>query len=197
MDKKRQKQAKALPRIYREEMRKLQKAYGLLLPPTVPSGFLFETKCNEIEFDRRFHTKLIAELLSYGMSLTAAAGYMGITLHKLVAWRKKHPLFDEACEHGENLARGWWEELGRRNILNKNFNTKMFQLYMTNQYGWVNGEKAIDLKQDINLEVTSKVTAEPIQPEYNPKETVEVMNILKKAGVEITDLEPKDSTEVN
>ena len=79
---------------------------------------------------------LIIPLFEQGMSRSAVAKEVGKTTKTLHTYVEKHPEFAEAWEWGLTLAEAWWEEQGRLNLENKQFNTTMWYMNMKNRWKW-------------------------------------------------------------
>lgn len=125
------------------------------------------------EYTEKFCIDVI-EKMAQGKSKTAAHIEMGISSPTFYDWITEYkevddpnnpgqkisqpnprfqPDFYRAVKIGEELNLRWWEEIGRMNLHNKNFNNTMYMMQMQNRHGW---SRRIDGKIDINETVTQR-----------------------------------------
>lgn len=55
-------------------------------------------------------------------------------------------IFWETIKKGRTLAQSWWEEKGRKNIKDKDFNSTLWYMNMKNRYGWSDNRNIDDSK---------------------------------------------------
>jgi len=116
----------------------------------------------------------VVELLSQGLSRKAAAAKLGITSRTFMAWRHKHPEFNEAVEHGDALSQLYWEEAGMDGMKGKidKFNSQVWTTSMKARFGYTEKQE-ITTQQEIN----SKLQVEFVNTVDTAKDvTLDVIN---------------------
>lgn len=81
-------------------------------------------------------------------------------------WLEEEPIFWETIKKGRELSKGWWHQMGRKNLKDKDFSPTLWYMNMKNRFGW---------KDKSETDITSK--GESIN--LNAKD----MEILKNAGI--------------
>lgn len=56
-------------------------------------------------------------------------------------WMKEEPEFWETINAGKRLSEAWWQENGRTNLQNKDFNYTGWYMQMKNRFGWADSKK--------------------------------------------------------
>ena len=113
-----------------------------------------------VKYDKDIHPYLVLVHMSEGKSLEETAYDMCISYYTLYKWAHKDedkPDFIQAIKAGEKLSEGWWNKMGRMNINNKEFNSVLFMMNMSNRFGWsrkVTEDKTI--KQEIKQLIVHK-----------------------------------------
>ena len=59
--------------------------------------------------------------------------------------------FHEVVEFGNVLAKAWWIELGRKNVYNKQFNTRLYDITMQNRFGWAQKAETTENESPIGM----------------------------------------------
>lgn len=68
-------------------------------------------------------------------------------------WREKHKEFGDTFNEYLQYAEGWWLGEGRKNIGNKNFNSRLYELQMQNRYGWnKKSEQKVEHSGEVKIE---------------------------------------------
>lgn len=75
-------------------------------------------------------------IMRKGYSRTHLACELGVIRETLKEWERVHPDFSEAMKKADELAEKWWEKHARKNIYNKDFNTKLWDINMQNRFKW-------------------------------------------------------------
>ena len=142
--------------------------------------------------------KKIIVLMAEGKSKGTVCKEMGINIMTQVAWtdpdgKYYNPKFAEVIKMGEQLAQSWWEETGRLNIHNKDFNSTLFMMNMQNRFGWTRRLEGKLTKEEIHTE-----RKELIVEIKNSDETIaEIGNILASVGAIKSQTKDIIDTEVN
>lgn len=56
-------------------------------------------------------------------------------------WMSEEEEFHEVIKKGRELAQAWWENNGRINLYNRDFNSTLWYMNMKNRYGWADSQK--------------------------------------------------------
>lgn len=97
------------------------------------------------------YAEKIIELMRDGCSIKEAAYSWGIARSTIYEWAKKNPEFAEAVELGVEFSEGYWEQHGRKNLYNKDFNSTLWYMNMKNRFGWkdkVDASHTVELKHE-------------------------------------------------
>ena len=98
-----------------------------------------EVEKNKIGRPSKYRSKYCLNVIDYmsrGLSKNSVACKLGIAVKNMTEWSKHYPEFHMALKIGEQLSKHWWEEVGRLNIYNKNFNSTLYMMQMQNRHGW-------------------------------------------------------------
>jgi len=105
-------------------------------------------------------------LMAAGASKIELAAALGIGEWTLNQWCKSDsdlhkPVFATTVALGEALSAGWWEKVGRKNMMNKEFNYNGWYMNMQNRFGW-KGKKELsgDKENPVHQEVSGHLTYE-------------------------------------
>ncbi len=109
---------------------------------------------------------MVVGYMSQGMSryevalnIYRAEEFQGVTYQTLLNWEKKHSEFFYALKIGEELSRGWWEEVARTSMhLPKGlkFATGPWLINMINRFGWQSANALVKEEQTARIEQISK-----------------------------------------
>ena len=167
-----------------------------LMPKPLPKKTIDKIKSGRpSKYRPEFCSKLI-DIMAQGKSKTTALLELGISVKTFYDWiteyfedvgedgklyRRKNtnfkPSFLKALKMGEELNLSWWEEMGRLNITNKDFNSTLYMMQMQNRHGW---SRRIDGKIDINE--THREIKE-IVFKFDPEEIKEYVEELKQLSI--------------
>jgi len=122
----------------------------------------------------------IIEFMSQGFSAEAFAGYVCVSSDTIYEWAKVHPEFSEAKRIGIEQCRIYWENIGRKHIINKtdktkrgfdedmkarSLNTGVWCFNMSNRFNWRN----VDAKEKAETPVEDKTFKLAYDPKEEPK----------------------------
>lgn len=116
------------------------------------------------------YCQLAIDYLDEGRSKAELARYLRIARSTLDEWAKNHSEFSEAINRAVEYSEAVWIEIGRENLGNKNFNSRLYELNMKNRFGWSD-------KKEIKQESTMKVSLS--------KESQEVLDLLNEHSEEV------------
>jgi hypothetical protein len=102
-----------------------------------PSGYVFG---RPTAYRPEFCEKAI-EIMKEGGSRNSVAVACGVIAETIGEWEKKYLDFSEAMRIGQSLSEEWWEAHGRKNLHNKDFNTKLWDINMMNRFKWSRREQ--------------------------------------------------------
>lgn len=71
-----------------------------------------------------------------GDSKCEVAYKLNIDEQTLYDWSKKYPEFAQAVKKGTNASKGWWMNIAKDNLMNRNFNAVLWYMNMKNRFGW-------------------------------------------------------------
>lgn len=126
----------------------------------------------------------VIDILAEGRTLGDLAGMLGVGEQTLRQWiQKDHiayiPQFAEAVEYGLALSGLWWREIGRLNLMNKDFNVGLYGIHMVNRFGWTRRYDATITSTQVTEE---KKTLEIKLEERSVEHVAEILRILSEAG---------------
>jgi hypothetical protein len=89
-----------------------------------------------------------------GLTMSEMAARLGVGKSTFHFWRERHPEFGVAVEEAATLAQAYLEQIGRDNVGNKNFNSRLWERQMNARF-----DEYKESKMDRNQksEVTVKV----------------------------------------
>jgi hypothetical protein len=97
------------------------------------------------------------DLFAEGKDNLTIATELGVTYNTFCRWRKSYEEFNYTCKIGRQLCYRYWIELGRENLLSRDFNHILWMMNMTNRFRWLtsNGKevKRIKKTEDKTLEI--------------------------------------------
>lgn len=142
------------------------------------------------KYDPEMCAKIII-LMAQGRTKETAAAVMGIAYNTLTLWIREpseeapneffKPEFLTAVKIGESLGRLWWDELGRANLYNKDFNNTLYMMFRQNMHGWTRRlEGNVELKtvEEKKLTITNNTNVN-IQGD---EAIAEIARILVESG---------------
>jgi len=126
--------------------------------------------------------KTVLGLMAQGKSKATVCVELGITEPTLYEWCDPNseyykPEFFKAIKTGELLSKAWWEEMGRMNLHNKDFNHSLWMMNMTNRFGYT---RAWQGKIDISEHSYNHHHTVKFDP--NDEQFAEILSILHETG---------------
>lgn len=94
------------------------------------------------------------KLISYyeaGYSDAEVAAELKITIKEFNKQLAENPGFNKLVQFGRTLSTAFWEGLARKNIVNKQFNTPLYNFYMKNKYGWADKIETSNSNDNTNM----------------------------------------------
>lgn len=131
------------------------------------------------KYDKDIHPTLVIMNMVQGKSLVETAYDMGIPYITLWHWAHKDenkPEFLNAIKIGEKLSEGWWEKMGRLNIGNKEFNSILWMMNMSNRHGW---SRKVTEDRNIKQEIKQLIVHKQVN---EIDATATIIRILEGAG---------------
>lgn len=177
--------------------KKMLQELGLLPEPLPKRTFNKLKEGRPTKYRPQLCAKII-ELMAEGKTRVSAITEMGITEPTFWSWTTEFisekgedsktykklntnfkPDFLKAVKIGEALNRMWWEEVGRLNIHNKDFNSTLYMMQMQNRHGWT---RKLEGKVDVNEMHTTKEIKEIIF-KFDKEEIRQYIGELAELGV--------------
>jgi len=91
---------------------------------------------HQVKHYHQSYAKTVLHIMSEGGSIYSVARRIGCSRNTLYKWAERYEDFALALEVGRDMSRGWWEEMGQLNVWNKNFNSTLWMMNMSNRFGW-------------------------------------------------------------
>jgi len=79
---------------------------------------------------------LVIQFMKEGRSKKAVAAILEVHIDTIYEWEKVHPEFSDALKKAVGFSEAWWEEEGRTNLKNKEFNATLWYMNMKNRFKW-------------------------------------------------------------
>lgn len=86
-----------------------------------------------------------------GYSDAEVAAELKITIKEFNKQLAENPGFNKLVQFGRTLSTAFWEGLARKNIINKQFNTPLYNFYMKNKYGWADKIETSNSNDNTNM----------------------------------------------
>ena len=86
-----------------------------------------------------------------GYSDAEVAAELKITIKEFNKQLAENPGFNKLVQFGRTLSTAFWEGLARKNIVNKQFNTPLYNFYMKNKYGWADKIETSNSNDNTNM----------------------------------------------
>jgi len=112
----------------------------------------------------------VLSLFKEGVGKSTILCLLGVSRYTFYNWLKKdlnscdkecvelYKDFQETIKQGEAASQSWWEEKGRNNLDNREFNTALYNFNMKNMFRKDYGdEQKIELKGDLSLNLGEKI----------------------------------------
>jgi DNA-binding transcriptional regulator YiaG len=99
-----------------------------------------------IEFDKTKKTDVL-ELFANGGSLTNLAAMLNVSIDTVDRWRKRDKEFLKLVKIGLVKSQHWWQEEGKTNLQNKEFNSTLWYMNMKNRFQWHDHKPTYPLKK--------------------------------------------------
>lgn len=128
-------------------------------------------------YDSDIHPYWIIECMVDGSNIPRAAVKMQVSVSTIYRWAKEHSEFAEGLALAEGVARAWWEEQGRRNLIlghGSKFNYGVWQLTMINRFGYRSAKSEVKSKSE------SKTTHE-----FNVKHKVDLSKLNRNEAEQL------------
>lgn len=144
------------------------------------------------EYREEMCNELIHHMMQ-GRSFSNAAALMGISYTIAYDWVKEvdadgnpnprfKPDFLKAYKIGLELSELWWDEIGRTNLGNKDFNNSLYMMFRTNKHGWTRRlEGKVDVVETNHTIDEKRITINQIQ-QIGDEGLAEIARILIDAG---------------
>lgn len=81
------------------------------------------------------------EMARTGRGPTAFAAQIGVARSSLYEWAKDNKAFSDALERSKQLVEEYLVEMGMENMFSKDFNTKIWEMFLKCQHGWRDKDK--------------------------------------------------------
>jgi len=143
------------------------------------------------KFDPSWMLKKTEDFLAEGHSKVALAAELGIAESTIYVWERTYGDFYEAVQLGLAKCKRWWEDKGRAQFLDGNFNNQVYTLVMNNRFGYANKTENVT---ETTIKHTGKVK---VKNESDPNKLAAVLKILIDAGVFKQPIEEETPTEIN
>lgn len=93
--------------------------------------------------------------LNEGMSIASIARELQVAKKTLYNWMEEHEEFLHAVKKGIDFSQGWWEEHGRKQLQNKDFNHVLWYMNMKNRFreDWIERQ---EVKTDSTADEANK-----------------------------------------
>lgn len=78
----------------------------------------------------------IISLMSEGASKVEIKAELKMSCELFDRLMREEPDFSIAVKEGEQLSKAWWERMGRKNLMNKEFSPVLWYMNMKNRFGW-------------------------------------------------------------
>lgn len=88
-----------------------------------------------------------------GYSDAEVAAELKITIKEFNKQLAENPGFNKLVQFGRTLSTAFWEGLARKNIVNKQFNTPLYNFYMKNKYGWADKVETTSSNENTNIDL--------------------------------------------
>lgn len=80
--------------------------------------------------------EMIINQMSQGASKEELILVLGLGHDTFYRLKKEDKEFQDAIKKGEELCKAWWMNVGRINMVNKNFSPVLWYMNMKNRFGW-------------------------------------------------------------
>lgn len=134
------------------------------------------------------------KLISYyeaGYSDAEVAAELKITIKEFNKQLAENPGFNKLVQFGRTLSTAFWEGLARKNIVNKQFNTPLYNFYMKNKYGWADKIETSNVNDNSNYsmdELKAKVMKQIDKlAKDNSLELTEAQRVLTPVDKEVNE----------
>lgn len=126
-----------------------------------------------------------------GYSDAEVAAELKITIKEFNKQLAENPGFNKLVQFGRTLSTAFWEGLARKNIVNKQFNTPLYNFYMKNKYGWADKIETSNVNDNSNYsmdELKAKVQKQLNQlAKDNSLDLTEAQRVLTPVDKEVNE----------
>ncbi len=94
----------------------------------------------------------VREMLKKGYSKIEIAFELDVNRKTLDYWSEANPEFYRTINEDIDFSEGWWTKLGRENLTNKDFNSRLYEINMMNRFGWMKksqGKQQIEVSCEV------------------------------------------------
>lgn len=126
-----------------------------------------------------------------GYSDAEVAAELKITIKEFNKQLAENPGFNKLVQFGRTLSTAFWEGLARKNIVNKQFNTPLYNFYMKNKYGWADKIETSNVNDNSNYtmdELKAKIDKQLKQlAKDNSLDLTEAQQVLTPVSKEVNE----------
>lgn len=104
----------------------------------------------------------VIELMSEGASLVEVYAACDIDDDTLYDWCNEDSprfkqSFSDSVKRGRRLSHAWWEQHGRKQVENREFNSTLWYMNMKNRHGWKDRQET-EVKGEVKLSIAEQIT---------------------------------------
>jgi len=89
-----------------------------------------------VKIDKQKYADIILELSKEGAGEAEMAKALEVSKVRFRLNVQSDPYLQEIFDYGITIAQAWWEEMGRKGLTVKGFNTSLWQFNMKNKFYW-------------------------------------------------------------
>jgi hypothetical protein len=92
-----------------------------------------------------------------GMSVEEICLELDICTSVFYDYIRDYPEFSDAVKRGRSFSVGWWHKIGRLNLPNKDFNSRLYDINVRNRIGWNNKSDMTEKVESLLEKVIDKL----------------------------------------